>query len=106
MANKTQLLKGILEGCILKIINQEETYGYEIVERLKAYGLDDMGEGSVYPLLIRLEKSGFLNSSMKESPFGPKRKYYTLSQNGEEELKSFEKIWSSLSEIVNKIMGD
>lgn len=106
MANKTQLLKGILEGCILKIINEKETYGYEIVEKLKSYGLEDTSEGSIYPLLIRLEKNEFLNSTMKDSPFGPKRKYYSLSTKGKEELESFKGAWDYLSKVVNNIMED
>ncbi|TDT62798.1 PadR family transcriptional regulator [Fonticella tunisiensis] len=106
MANRTQLLKGILEGCVLKIIENHETYGYEIVEKLKNIGLIDISEGSIYPLLIRLEKAGYLNSQFKESPFGPKRKYYTLSKAGEDELKDFENMWTEMKNIVDKIMGD
>ncbi len=57
----------------MKIISQGETYGYEIVEQLKGFGLEDVGEGSTYPLLIRLENNGYLKSVYKESPYGPKR---------------------------------
>lgn len=56
MNDKSQLLRGTLEGCILKIINDKETYGYEIAENLKLYGFKDISEGTIYPLLIRLEK--------------------------------------------------
>ena len=81
--DKAQLMKGILEGCILKIIDQEETYGYEIVTRLQDYGFTDAKEGTLYPLLLRLEKKKLIQGVFKESPLGPKRKYYTLTQDGE-----------------------
>ncbi len=63
MNDKSQLLRGTLEGCILKIINDKETYGYEIAENLKLYGFKNISEGTIYPLLIRLEKNNFLNST-------------------------------------------
>ncbi|HEY5561930.1 MAG TPA: PadR family transcriptional regulator [Clostridiaceae bacterium] len=103
MKDKSQFLKGTLEGCILKIINDEEIYGYEIAEKLKSYGLSEISEGTIYPLLLRLEKSGFLDSTKKESPYGPKRKYYTLSRQGKEELKTFHKNWIELRDSVDKM---
>ena len=69
-----QLLKGLLEGCILKLISDGETYGYELVENLKKYGFRDISEGTVYPLLIRLKKNKLLNSKDRESPYGPQTK--------------------------------
>ena len=62
MANNTQLLKGLIDGIILKIINDNETYGYEIYVKVKGLGLSDFAEGSLYPLLLRLEKKGFINT--------------------------------------------
>lgn len=106
MAKKTQLLKGILEGCILKIISQGETYGYEIGERLHALGLEDVGEGSTYPLLIRLEKNGYVKAVYKDSPYGPKRKYYSLTQEGQAELENFEELWDHTKNAVDMILGD
>lgn len=103
MNDKSQLLRGTLEGCILKIINDKETYGYKIAESLKLYGFKYISEGTIYPLLIRLEKNNFLNSIKKPSPYGPKRKYYTLSQKGVEELNSFYTNWSQLKNSVDKI---
>lgn len=103
MNSKSQFLKGTLEGCILKIINKEEVYGYEITEKLKEYGLKDISEGTIYPLLLRLEKNGFLQATKKESPYGPRRKYYTLSDKGKEELKEFYNNWLELKVSVDKI---
>lgn len=64
--DKAQLLKGILEGCILKIIDNHETYGYEIVTKLQEYGFSDAKEGTLYPLLLRLEKSSSFKESLKK----------------------------------------
>ena len=57
---ETQLLKGILEGCVLGIIARGETYGYEILSVLESAGLDEVGEGTLYPVLTRLDKNGYI----------------------------------------------
>ena len=106
MANSSQLLKGILEGCILKIISKKETYGYGLYNSLKTTGFDDLSEGTLYPLLIRLEKNSLLSSVSRDSPLGPKRKYYSLTKIGEEELVNFRMSWDKISKSVNKILGD
>lgn len=106
MADKSQFYKGTLEGCILKIISDDEVYGYEIAEKLKKYGLDEVSEGTIYPLLLRLEKNGLVNSIKKDSAFGPKRKYYNLSDLGKQELKDFYINWKELSNNINKIFED
>lgn len=103
MKDKSQLVKGILEGCILKIISNSETYGYEIVEKLREYGFEHCNEGTVYPLLIRLEKNNWLSYIKKESPLGPKRKYYSLTKEGMEELQDFLATWNDLKVSVDSI---
>ena len=106
MANSSQLLKGILEGCILKIILEKETYGYELYSSLKSSGFDDLSEGTLYPLLIRLEKNGLLSSISRDSPLGPKRKYYFLTILGKQEFLDFCTSWDKISKSVNRILGD
>jgi len=107
MIDKAQMLKGLLDGCILEIIAREETYGYKITEMLNDYGFNELNEGSVYPVLIRLEKKGYVISESKASPFGPKRKYFNLSKTGTEFLQAFKLLWSDISSTVNTIMkGD
>ena len=103
--DKAQLMKGILEGCILKIIDQEETYGYEIVTRLQDYGFTDAKEGTLYPLLLRLEKKKLIQGVFKESPLGPKRKYYTLTQDGEMYVSRFYQVWKEGEASVESIFG-
>ena len=105
MASDTQILKGLLEGCILKIVKENETYGYEICEMLISYGFKDITEGSVYPILIRLEKKKLIYSVMKNSPFGPKRKYYYLTDEGIEELKTFISSWQEVKSNVDRVLG-
>ncbi|MEH7134033.1 PadR family transcriptional regulator, partial [Priestia megaterium] len=58
MSLRSQLLKGILEGCILSIIQKETVYGYELSQKLQQYGLNDVSEGSIYTILLRLQKEG------------------------------------------------
>lgn len=95
-----QLLKGVLEGCILGIISKKETYGYEIVEYLQRYGFDDILEGTVYPILLRLEKRGSLSSEYRKSEIGPMRKYVTLTEVGTKQLEEFQESWIQLQRAV------
>lgn len=104
MIDRSQLMRGTLEGCIVKIINEEETYGYEIVSRLQDYGFFDVKEGSTYPILVRLEKKKIISSIYKESPLGPKRKYYFLTDIGREFLREFEIVWNDVKNSVDRIM--
>ncbi|MEA4992876.1 MAG: PadR family transcriptional regulator [Oscillibacter sp.] len=99
----SQMLKGTLEGCILKVIRQKETYGYEISESLRAYGFADISEGTIYPLLLRLEKNELITAQYRESPVGPKRKYFSLTPAGEEELDRFYSSWRELEHAVNSL---
>lgn len=99
----SQMLKGTLEGCILKIISQKETYGYEISQQLQDYGFSNISEGTIYPLLLRLEKSGFITAQHRESPLGPKRKYFSLSASGKSELAEFYSSWKELEHAVNNL---
>ena len=99
MYDKSQMMRGTLEGCILKIISVETTYGYEIVMKLQ-----DMKEGTIYPLLVRLEKKKMISSEFRPSPLGPSRKYYSLTEAGQEQLREFESCWRSVSDTVESIL--
>jgi PadR family transcriptional regulator PadR len=98
------MLKGVLEGSILAIIQQKEVYGYEISQALKGYGFGDISEGTIYPLLLRLEKNGSLNSIYSESKQGPKRKYYLLTAKGKQELLEFQLNFQEMVEAVFKLL--
>ncbi|WHY86857.1 PadR family transcriptional regulator [Neobacillus novalis] len=99
--SSTQMLKGIIDGCILAIIHEKEVYGYELAEKLEQYGFDSFSEGTIYPLLIRMQKEELVSSTLKKSTAGPKRKYYTLTQKGEDELQQFIARWEKLQSNVN-----
>lgn len=99
----SQMLKGTLEGCILKVIQMKETYGYEISETLQEYGFADISEGTIYPLLLRLEKNGLIIAQYRESPVGPKRKYFSLSLQGQQEVDAFYNSWMELSGAINQL---
>ncbi|MGX7149739.1 PadR family transcriptional regulator [Enterococcus ureasiticus] len=100
----TQMLKGLLEGCILKIIQKKTVYGYEMTTLLSEYGLNMVSEGSIYPILLKLQKQQMITGEMRPSSEGPKRKYYSLTSTGETYLQQFEKQWSLISTGVNNIM--
>lgn len=104
MAKQTQMLKGVLEGCILEIVSQEETYGYAVCEQLIQAGFSHINEGIVYPILIRLEKKGWLQAEKRPSPYGPKRKYYQLTEMGKQERMEFILRWTETSRRVNQIL--
>ena len=101
----SQMLKGTLEGCILAILSQRETYGYEISTQLAAYGFGTIPEGTIYPLLLRLEKNNLVSASYRPSELGPKRKYYSLTQAGEEELQQFIQNYTELSHAVDNLLA-
>lgn len=102
----SQMLKGVLEDCVLEIISKDDLYGYLIVQKLKDYGFEDMVEGTIYPILLRLEKKKFITADYRKSEFGPKRKYYHITEEGLKQLDSFYENWKELSEIIDKILKD
>lgn len=99
-----QLLKGILEGCVLSIIAGGETYGYEILAKLEECGFDRLLEGTLYPVLTRLENRGLISCRRAKSPYGPVRKYYQITVDGmrylEEFRASYEKITRSAAKAL------
>lgn len=100
MENLSEMLKGVLEGAVLEIISRDEIYGYEIVKRLNALGFEGIAEGTVYALLVRLEKNRLVHIVKKPSEIGPPRKFYTLNERGRDELTSFWTRWDFLSERI------
>lgn len=99
---KIQMRKGILEFCILSIINNNEVYASDILEQLKSAKLIVV-EGTIYPLLTRLKNADLLQYKWEESTSGPPRKYYTLTQKGNEFLNELETTWGELKSAVQKI---
>ncbi|WP_082232182.1 PadR family transcriptional regulator [Halobacillus massiliensis] len=105
--SSSQMLKGILEGCLLSIIAKGETYGYEMMEKLNEHGFSMVKEGSIYPLLLRMKKEGLVKTTQKKLPSGgPKRKYYTLTDEGKKELNHFKKRWEEISYSVDHLLKE
>ncbi|SDJ62691.1 PadR family transcriptional regulator [Salimicrobium halophilum] len=103
MSLRSQLLKGILEGCILAIISRNAVYGYELSVKLQEYGLT-VSEGSIYPILLRLQKEKLIRGEMKKSPSGPNRKYYFLTEEGAQALEDFQKNWEEIKPPVDSLL--
>ena len=97
------MLKGILEGTILEIIACGTTYGYEITQQLRKLGFEDVVEGTVYTILVRLEKSNLVITEKKPSEVGPPRKFYSLTDLGIEELSLFWAKWDFVSSKINEL---
>ena len=102
MSDDTQLLKGILEGCILELLSKEPAYGYRIVEVLTDIGIET-NEATVYPILIRLQKQGALFIEKRPSPLGPDRKYYSLTAEGVSILNRFRASWTKIRLFVEQV---
>lgn len=101
----TQLMKGILEGCVLAVISRGETYGYEILQSLSTYGFQNLGEGTMYPVLTRLEKKEYISCRRAKSPLGPIRKYYSITEEGEEYLRNFKENYERITKCANEILN-
>ena len=104
MTLRSQLLKGILDGCVLAVISKESVYGYELSKKLQAVGLADVSEGTIYPVLLRLQKNGLIHGEMKPSESGPNRKYYSLTASGTEALDVISLEWQQLSVPINVLL--
>lgn len=100
---KAQMRKGVLELCILSIINEGDAYASDIIDKLKKSELIIV-EGTLYPLLTRLKNDGLLSYRWEESRSGPPRKYYAITEIGRTLLKDLQKSWSQLVGSVNNII--
>lgn len=101
--SKAQMKKGILEYCILAIIRRGEVYASDILDELKRAELIVV-EGTLYPLLTRLKNEGLLSYQWVESKSGPPRKYFKLTETGEQFLMELAQTWNSLTQSVNQIV--
>jgi len=103
LENLTEMLKGVLEGCVLEIISHEKIYGYEITRRLNDLGFSDVVDGTVYTILTRLEKNGLVDLEKRPSDMGPPRKFYTLNDAGRKELRRFWEKWAFVASRINEL---
>jgi len=99
---KAQMRKGILEYCILALLSREDSYAPKIITELKRASMIVV-EGTLYPILTRLKNAGYLTYRWEESPQGPPRKYYMLTESGSEYLKVFDSAWDELVRQIDAI---
>lgn len=99
----TQLRRGVLEHCVLALLQDEERYGYDLVTELSEAGLLASG-GTIYPLLSRLRKEDLVQTSWQESPSGPPRRYYSLTTQGKAALSDFTRSWTDFRASVDQIL--
>lgn len=103
MNNITEMLKGVLEGSVLEIISRKPTYGYDITQQLRKLGFEDVVEGTVYTILVRLERGNLVSIEKRPSDVGPPRKFYSLTKSGHDELEMFWKKWDFVSSKINEL---
>ena len=101
---QVQLKKGVLELCVLALLSRHDSYAYEIASRL-AEGID-MGEGTIYPLMRRLQADGLVDTYLVESPSGPPRKYYRLTAAGRASFAQQKSEWAAFSSAVEAILQE
>lgn len=100
-----QLLKGVLSLLLLQLLAEQESYGYEVVQRLHAIGLTDVLEGTVYPALARLEREERVSARLVSSSAGPARKYYRPTASGYAALSAGTASWASLADLVAAVLN-
>ncbi len=97
-----QFKKGVLELCVLSLLDKRDFYGYELVDHICKY--INISEGTIYPLLRRLKTEGYVTTYLEESQEGPPRKYYKLTEKGKEAYKELEVEWETFVNGVNNIL--
>ena len=100
----TQFKKGVLEVGVLSLLEKKDRYGYELVQIISK--TIEISEGTLYPLLRRLKKEGFLKTYLKESREGPSRKYYKLTEKGKKKVKEMKTDWRNFVNKIGKIIRE
>lgn len=104
-SRRSQLLRGVLDLCLLAVMEEGPAYGYEMTKRLRARGLSIVGEGSIYPLLGRLEREGLVETHRVASEGGPPRKYYQPSPEGRRALAAGVSEWRAARDALDAVLG-
>ncbi len=99
---KTQLRKGLLDLCVLNFLGRREYYGYDLVQDLRRIEGLEMREGTVYPILARLEEDGLVTSQVRPSDAGPPRKYFSITQAGRQAVEAMNTHWELVEVAVRK----
>ena len=100
----SQLLKGVLDMCLLAVIDEEPSYGYEMARKLSRRGLDLVSDGTIYPALARLQRASLIESYLEPSTEGPARKYYRITSAGQARLGDWTEEWRSMARGVEAVL--
>lgn len=103
---RAQWLRGVLELCVLALLARGESYGYELSQSLAARGLGPIQGGTLYPVLLRLQRSGLVVADWRAGESGPARKYYRISARGNEELRLAALDWAAFTGNVGGILRE
>ena len=103
--DRSQLLRGALDAAALAVVAEQDGYGYDVVRRLRAAGLTDVGDASVYGTLRRLYRAGALTSYVMPSDEGPHRRYYGITDRGRIQLEEARAIWSEFSQALTNLLA-
>jgi PadR family transcriptional regulator PadR len=102
--DRSQLLRGALDAAVLAVVAEQDGYGYDILRRLRAAGLSDVGDASVYGTLRRLYRSGALTSYVMPSDEGPHRRYYGITDRGRAQLAEARVVWADFSRALSDLL--
>ena len=102
---RAQMRKGVLEYCILVILSKREAYASSILDELKAANMIVV-EGTLYPLLIRQKNQGLLSYRWEESPQGPPRKYYVITEKGRAQLSEMDAAWKEIVDTIETLKNE
>jgi PadR family transcriptional regulator, regulatory protein PadR len=102
--DRSQLLRGALDAAALAVVAERDGYGYDVLRRLRAAGLSDVGDASVYGTLRRLYRAGALTSYVEPSDEGPHRRYYGITGRGRAELAEARDVWSDFSRTLTSLL--
>ena len=98
---QVQLKKGVLELCVLSLLSRGDSYAYEIASKL-TNGIG-MGEGTIYPLMRRMQADGLVKTYLEESSSGPPRKYYQLTTKGKAQLAELNEYWKYINATISQL---
>jgi PadR family transcriptional regulator len=102
----TQLRRGVLEYCVLAMLESEERYAFDLVRALADVTGMVTSEGTIYPMLSRLRRDGVVETEWQESPSGPPRRYYRLTSQGRRALKEFREEWMRFRDAVDRLLKE
>jgi PadR family transcriptional regulator PadR len=102
----SDLLRGVLDLCVLGVLEIRPAHAYEVVERLRTTGFDTVGYGTIYPLVTRLRRLGFLEQVSKVSPIGPPRKILAVTPTGRQALEAWRARWEQSTAAAARVMAE